>query len=392
MSDVILNLPPSFGTQSLRGNFSAEAIFLPRAAILPLSRKREDGILEQFSLKPKLYFGGDPLGALDQLTGLRVFIVTDAFLAGSGLLERVTARLTGPIEVFDRVEPDPSLQLVAQGVAQAQRFGPQAMLAFGGGSPMDCAKAIRYFAQLDCPLWCVPTTAGTGSEVTSFAILTDTEKGAKYPLVDDSLIPDAAILDPAFLAGVPPAVTADTGMDVLTHAAEAYVARKANSFTDSMAEKAFAMAYRRLSAAHRGDPEAKADMLEASCLAGMAFNAAGLGVCHSLAHALGGAYHLPHGRINAILLPGVIAWHEEASPETAKKYAALAKLCGLSPTARALSSGLRRLALSVGEPQRFPQPVDIPRIAAQALGDRCTDTDPALVTDQALRKILEGIR
>ncbi len=348
--------------------------------------------MNQFSLKPTLYFGSEALAALSELSGRRVLIVTDAFLAGSGLLERVTSRLTGPVEVFDKVEPDPSLQLVAQGITAAQGFHPETILAFGGGSPMDCAKAIRHFAGETCPLWCVPTTAGTGSEVTSFAILTDKEKGAKYPLVEDSLLPEGAILDPGFLAGVPPAVTADTGMDVLTHAAEAYVGRKANAFTDAMAEKAFAMAYRSLPAAHRGDMEAKARMLEASCLAGMAFNAAGLGVCHSLAHALGGAYHLSHGKINAILLPQVISWHETAQPDTAPKYAALAKLCGLTPTARSLISALRRLATSLGEPQRFPKPIDIPRIAAQALVDRCTDTDPATVTEKALRQILEGIR
>lgn len=347
--------------------------------------------MEQFALKPKLYFGEEPLKALKELTGLRVLLITDHFLAHSGLLERVTSRLDGPVEVFDKVEPDPSLRLVAQGVAVAKAFQPQAVVAFGGGSPMDCAKAIRYFSEVDGPLWCIPTTAGTGSEVTAFAILTDTDKGVKYPLVEDSLIPDAAILDPAFLEKIPPAVTADTGMDVLTHAAEAYVARKANAFTDGMAEKAFAMAWKNLSAAHRGEEGAKAAMLEASCLAGMAFNAAGLGVCHSLAHALGGAYHLPHGRINAILLPKVILWHAEAWPHTAPKYAALAKLCGLTPTARGLAAGLGRLALSLGEPQRFPQKIDLPRIASQALADRCTDTDPAVVTDQALRGLLEAI-
>ncbi len=348
--------------------------------------------MEQFSLKPKLYFGGEPLAALDELGGRRVLVVTDGFLVSSGLLDRVKSRLDGPVEVFDQVEPDPSFQLVARGVAQAQAFRPEAILAFGGGSPMDCAKAIRHFWGVACPLWCIPTTAGTGSEVTSFAVLTDTEKGVKHALVDDALLPDAAILAPEFLAGVPAKSTADTGMDVLTHAAEGYVAKGANAFTDALAEKAFSLAWANLPAAYRGEMGAKAAMLEASCLAGMAFNAAGLGVCHSLAHALGGAYHLPHGKINAILLPKVISWHGETAPACRQKYSHLAKLCGLAPTVRSLAAGLRRLALSLGEPERFPKEIDASRIVAHAMADRCTPADPGPVTETALRAILEEIR
>ena len=348
--------------------------------------------MEQFSLRPRVYFGPEPLAALAELGDAGVFVVTDRFLADSGLLDRVKVHLKGTVTVFDQVKPDPSLELVAQGVLAFQASGAGAILAFGGGSPMDCAKAIRHFSGRTLPLWCVPTTAGTGSEVTSFAILTDTAKGAKHALVDDALLPDAALLSAEFLAGVPAGVTADTGMDVLTHAAEAYVARGANGFTDALAESAFVTAFRLLPAAHRGDIEAKAAMLEASCMAGMAFNAAGLGVCHSLAHALGGAYHLPHGKINSILLPHVITWHAEGVPRTAQKYGRLAKRCGLAPNARALAAGLRRLARSLGEPERFPKEIDVPRIAAQAMTDRCTPSDPAAVTVADLGRLLEGIR
>ena len=155
------------------GKFSAGAIFFHPPAILTASRKRQAETMETFWIKPKLYFGPEPMAALDQLAGKRVLIVTDAFLASSGLLDRVKNRLTGAVEIFDQVEPDPSLRLVAQGVRMLRDFGPDAVVAFGGGSPMDCAKGMCWFSDRHPPLWCIPTTAGTGSEVTSFAVLTD---------------------------------------------------------------------------------------------------------------------------------------------------------------------------------------------------------------------------
>ena len=133
--------------------------------------------MERFAIEPRIYFGPDPMEALEALAGRRAMVVTDAFLAASGLLDRVRCRLTGPVEVFDRVEPDPSLRLVAEGVAALRAFQPEVVIAFGGGSPMDCAKAMCWLSQERPPLWCVPTTAGTGSEATSFAVLTDTDRG-----------------------------------------------------------------------------------------------------------------------------------------------------------------------------------------------------------------------
>ena len=348
--------------------------------------------LEHFSLHTKLYFGQEPLAALEALKEQDVFLITDRFLHESGLTKAVTDRLKNRVTIFDQVTPDPSLELVAQGVLAFRESHAGVILAFGGGSPMDCAKAIRHFSGHSCPLWCVPTTAGTGSEVTSFAILSDTSQGVKHALVDHALLPDAAILDPAFLAGVPPKITADTGMDVLTHAAEAYVARGAKPFTDALAESAFVLAWKHLSAAHRGDPDAKAAMLKASCMAGMAFNVAGLGICHSMAHAIGGTHHIPHGRINAMLLPTVIQWHAELLPKVNRKYAHLAKRCGLTPTGRSLAAALRRLAASLGITDPLPRELDPVRISRQAMEDRCTAGDPAPVTADALRKILEGLK
>ena len=348
--------------------------------------------METFCLKPTIYFGADALGALEQLAGKRVLVVTDGFLAKSGLLDRLTARLKGcTVEVFDRVVPDPPLDVVAQGVRALERSDPEVLVAFGGGSPIDCAKAMRHFsARPHLPFWAVPTTAGSGSEVTSFAVLTDTGKGVKYPLVSDALLPDAAVLDASFLADVPAAVTANTGMDVLCHAAEGYVARGASPFTDALAEHAFTLAWGSLPAACRGNLTARGDMLLASCLAGMAFNSAGLGLCHGLAHSLGGLTHLPHGRLNAMLLPHVIHFNAE-NGGAAKKYARLAQLCGRSGTAWSLASGLNHLRESLGIPGKLEQTVDPSAAARAALNDLCTPSNPRSVTAVELEGIIKEL-
>lgn len=357
--------------------------------------------MDTFTLKPILYFGDSALSALEALAGRRVLVVTDEFLARrSGLLERVEAHLKGcALSVFDAVKPDPSLQLVAQGVHALRQFGPEVVLAFGGGSPMDCAKAMRHFAGgPPLPLWCVPTTAGTGSEVTSFAVLTDTDAGVKYPLVDGALLPDAAVLDASLLSGVPPAVTADTGMDVLTHAAEACVATGATPFTDALGEKAFVLAFQNLPAACRGDEAARGRMLLASCLSGIAFNAAGLGLCHALSHALGGKYHLPHGRLNAMLLPHVVAFNR-AVGSAAERYAHLARLCGLAGSARSLAAALSRLRQSLDMPAGLAacgvEPsalaADLDALTAAALADVCAPSNPRPATAGDLAGILKAL-
>ena len=362
--------------------------------------------MEQFAVKPVITFGTGALAALEELPGERVLVITDGFLAKSGLLDKVLAHLKGrTVEIFDQVVPDPPIDLVAKGARALADFKPRTVVAFGGGSPMDCAKAMLLFGKkLGAPgeitFAAVPTTAGTGSEVTSFAVLTDPVRGIKYPLVDDELLPDQAILDPALLAGVPPAVTADTGMDVLTHAAEAYVAKGASPYSDALAEKAFTLAWENLRPAweSQGESRAKRQMLLASNLAGMAFNAAGLGLCHGVSHALGGRYHVPHGRLNAMLLPHVIAFNA-AQKETAKKYARLAQLCGLSPTSRALVFGLNRLRGQLGQPQRLSAcgveakvlKADGEAIAAAALADLCTPTNPRPATPRDVKGLLKEL-
>lgn len=362
--------------------------------------------MERFCIKPTIYFGSGALSALEVLKGGRVLVVTDRFLADSGLLDRVKEHLPGcTVEVFDQVRPDPSLALVAQGARQLAGFRPDAVVAFGGGSPMDCAKAmVEFGASLwDGPrprFYAVPTTAGTGSEVTSFAVLTDTEHNAKYPLVDDGLLPDAAVLDASLLSGVPAAVTADTGMDVMAHAVEAYVAKGASPFSDALAEKAAALAFRRLKEAFDtpGESAAKGDMLLASCLAGMAFNAAGLGLSHGLAHALGGRFHVPHGRLNALVLPHVIRFNA-AEPAAAEKYGRLARLCGLAGNARALAAGLDRLRLSLKLPDRLTA-CGVDRgelegarapLAETALQDACTAANPRTPDKTEIEALLKEL-
>ncbi|MEG2420459.1 MAG: iron-containing alcohol dehydrogenase [Oscillospiraceae bacterium] len=344
--------------------------------------------MDTFSCPTRIFFGGGGLDALDALKGERVFVVTDGFLAGSGLLETVVSHFGGgAVEIFSEVVPDPGLELVAKGVAAWQAFRPTAAVAFGGGSPIDCCKAIRYFAKDGVPLYVVPTTAGTGSEVTSFAVLTDSGKGVKCPVVDRGMLPDVAILEPSFLKGVPPNVTADTGMDVLTHAAEAYVSKNATPFSDALARDAFARGYRNLAGAYGGNEDAKGEMLFASCLAGLAFNAAGLGICHALSHTLGGSLHLPHGTLNAILLPHVIRYNGSLA-ETAKKYGELAGACGLTATARALSFGVARLGAAIGEPARLEEKIDRAATARQALLDPCAGTNPRTATEGDLGALL----
>lgn len=357
--------------------------------------------MEQFAVKPVITFGTGALAALEELPGERVLVITDGFLAKSGLLDKVLAHLKGrTVEIFDQVVPDPPIDLVAKGARALADFKPRTVVAFGGGSPMDCAKAMAHFSTIRPPLWAIPTTAGTGSEVTSFAVLTDPVRGIKYPLVDDELLPDQAILDPALLAGVPPAVTADTGMDVLTHAAEAYVAKGASPYSDALAEKAFTLAWENLRPAweSQGESRAKRQMLLASNLAGMAFNAAGLGLCHSLAHALGGKFHVPHGRLNALIFPHVLRFNA-AGKEAAAKYGQLARLCGLAPNPRALAAGWNRLRSQLKLPDRLTAcgvetrqlHAALDELTAAALGDLCAPANPRSASAEDVKALLKEL-
>lgn len=284
--------------------------------------------MESFKIKPEVYFGEGALGALERYKNKKVFIAADPFVVKSGMIEQVTAHLKScEIKIFSDIVPDPPIEAVAQGILVFEQFKPEAVIAVGGGSAIDAAKAIRLFAREGrrCPMAAVPTTSGTGSEMTSFSVLTDKKTGRKYPVVTDDILPEVAVLDVNMVKSVPKVVAADTGMDVLTHAVEAYVSTKANAFTDALSEKTVEYVFAYLERACNGDIEAKEKMHEASAMAGMAFNVASLGLNHAIAHNLGGRFKLPHGRVNAILLPHVIAFNAE-DKRAAARYMRLGQI------------------------------------------------------------------
>ena len=324
----------------------------------------------EFSFSTRIFFGEGALERLARVKNKRVMMVTDHYMAQSGTAERVASHLTDcQLTIFSGVTPDPSIHVVSEGVKVLLDCKAEVMIALGGGSAIDAAKAIRAVASKmegneiqieEC--FAIPTTSGTGSEVTEAAVITDTDQGVKYPLVSQELRPPIAILDPELVLSAPPSVTADTGMDVLTHALEAHVANAASDFTDALAEKSIALTFRFLPIAtlDGSDLHARERMHNASCMAGLAFNSAGLGVCHSIAHAVGGQLHISHGRLNAMLLPHVLAFNADLQNPAgftlaAKKYQHIAKLLYLpAPTVRL---GVTNL---ITEVERLMQTINIP--------------------------------
>lgn len=362
----------------------------------------------EFSLRTQILTGE---GALRQAAAgsRRCFVVTDSFLAESGKLRYVLDTLDADgtsYEVFSDVKPDPDIREITAGARQMRAFGPDLTVAFGGGSAIDSAKAMLYFTREaeaaqgrtseSCRLVAVPTTSGTGSEVTKFSVVSNREKGEKYPLVDDSLLPDIAVLDETLTLTVPPAVTADTGIDVLTHAVEAAAATGCDEFSLADASRAAKLVFRYLPVCfdHPDDRQARRALHYASCLAGIAFNAAGLGICHSLAHAAGGRFHLPHGRTNGVLLPYVLAFNP---PEAYLELAGSLGIDSRSPRQAAMSliRQIERLRARVKLPATFREagiPEDgfleaVPQLAETALGDICTATNPRPCTKEELMEL-----
>jgi acetaldehyde dehydrogenase/alcohol dehydrogenase len=418
----------SMGRNSTTDNVSvANLINIKRVAM------RKDR-MQWFKIPNKIYFEPGSLQYLAKLKGKKAFIVTDPFMVKLGFVEKVQYQLDKILmeyEIFSEVEPDPSVETVARGCAAMNRFQPDIIIALGGGSAIDAGKGMWLFYEnpdtefetlrlkfadirkrafkfpylgKKATFVAIPTTSGTGSEVTAFAVITDKKKNIKYPLADYELTPDIAIIDPDLVMTVPQGVTADTGMDVLTHAVEAYVSVMASDYTDALAEKAIKMVFNYLPQAyHNGQGKvAREKMHNASCMAGMAFTNAFLGLNHSMAHILGGKFHIPHGRANAILLPYVIAYNAKKPTKFAAfpqyeypiadlRYAEIARFLGLPAATteegvQSLIKAIRDLMTNLKIPHtlrengvdlyQFEQ--ELRPMADIAFNDQCTGSNPRM--------------
>lgn len=349
--------------------------------------------MDTFVCATRLCFGQDALQALGALNAKRVLLVTDPFFMQNGTVQRVLSHLSGAeTEIFDRVEGEPSLALVAEGVEVFRKAQPDTVLALGGGSALDCAKGIVSMSGAKARLVAIPTTSGTGSEVTSFAILT--HDGVKHPLIDEALRPELAILDASLLKKLPKGIIADAGMDVLTHCLEAFASKNATLFTSALAAAAFRTAFEHLPASFAGDADVRGEIHQAATMAGIAFDNAGLGLCHALSHALGGRFHLAHGRLNAILLPHIVRFNAACA---ASAYAALAAQCKLSGVP-GLCFALTRLRRKLELPESLTAAgLDRGEVLAEsgalchaALADPCLATNPREVSLTDLHGLLEA--
>ena len=356
--------------------------------------------MKQFVCNTKIISGENALDALKTLNARKVMVVTDPFFMENGTAAAIAQR-TGAAQIsyFDKVAPDPSVTLAAEGTGALKAFQPDVLIALGGGSAMDCAKAMAYFSGTEATFVAIPTTSGSGSEVTDFAILT--HNGVKHPLVDPRLRPELAILDASLLEKLPKTLVADTGFDAISHALEAFVATDANAVTDALAKDAFATVLALLPASYGGNTAVRPQIHLASTMAGMAFTQAGLGLCHAIAHALGGAFHLPHGRLNAMLLPAVIECNAHAA---ADRYARIAGAAGLGGSAetiavRNLKNALVRLRRELHRPDTLAQAGISPagvrsrtkELGDAALADPCCATNPMKVEDFMVRRVLGAV-
>ncbi len=356
--------------------------------------------MEEFSCRTRMVSGRGTIRALGKLEKKRLFLVADPYFVKNGVAKQVAeASCCGEVEIFDRVQPDPTVELAAEGTARLREFQPDLVVALGGGSAMDLAKAMAYFGKGSYTLAAIPTTSGSGSEVTDFAILTHDK--VKHPLVDKHLRPDLAILDENLLQELPKALIAEAGFDVLCHAVEAYVAKGSGSISDLYAREAFSSAYASLPASYAGDRSVRLKVHIAATMAGMAFSQAGLGLCHAMAHSLGGIFHIPHGRLNAILLPSIVSCNAHVC---GKKYAELARAAGMSGSAdtiavRNLRNGLIRLRRELNLPETLAQAGVEPRFVWQnvdkiveaALADPCSKSNPMEPEGFLVRRILEEV-
>ena len=428
----------SYGKNSVGNNVSAVNLI----NIKRVGRRRNN--MQWFKVPSKIYFERDSIQYLQSMGGMeRVVIVTDRTMVDLGFVEKIAHQITArgnhvTYQLFADVEPDPSIETVRRGTELIRSYKPDTIIALGGGSAMDAAKVMWLFYEqpevdfrdlvqkfMDIRKRAfkfpqlgrkarfigIPTTSGTGSEVTPFAVITEGNK--KYPIADYSLTPTVAIVDPALIMTVPAHVAADTGLDVLTHATEAYVSILANDFTDGLALQAIKLVFEFLEkSVNEKDPEARERMHNASTMAGMAFANAFLGMNHSLAHKIGGRFHTPHGRTNAILMPHVIRYNGTRPEKTATwpkynyykadvKYQDIARMLGL-PCAtpeegvRSYAQACYDLAVRCGIKMSFKEQgldekawMDARHdVALLAFEDQCSPANPRLPMVEDMQVIL----
>ncbi|WP_122646067.1 1-propanol dehydrogenase PduQ [Enterococcus mediterraneensis] len=376
--------------------------------------------MEKINFPTEIWVGNDALCELEQIKNKRVFIVADPFLVHSGVIDQVLQNLAkNDCYVFSDIVPDPPIDKVISGIQVMDEFHAEVIIAVGGGSAIDAAKAMNFFGKRTLQteieqFIAIPTTSGTGSEVTNFSVITIPEKEIKVPLVKNELQPDIALLDTTLVMSVPPKITADTGMDVLTHVIEAYVSSQSNVVADALCEKTVRLVFDYLERAYidGSDQEAREKMHLASCLAGMAFNLTSLGLNHGIAHAAGALLHVPHGRINAILLPSVIEFNgslesfDITENETAKRYMMLANCVDSATSTKNPRIGIQRLVRNI---KQLRKKLDMPEtltehgiskneieknkyaICSGALSDGCTNTNPRKATISDIEKIINEI-
>lgn len=392
----------------------------------------------RFTLPRDLYHGIGSLETLKTLTGKKAIVVVGGgSMKRFGFLDKAVAYLKEAgmeVELFEGVEPDPSVETVMKGAEAMRKFQPDWIVAMGGGSPIDAAKAMwvfyeypdTTFEEIITPFsfptlrtkakFCaIPSTSGTATEVTAFSVITDYHKGIKYPLADFNITPDVAIVDPELAETMPKKLVAHTGMDAMTHAIEAYVSTLHCNYTDPLALHAIKMIHNNLKKSYDGDMEARAAMHDAQCLAGMAFSNALLGIVHSMAHKTGAAYtgdHIIHGCANAMYLPKVIKYNSK-NEEAANRYAEIASFIGLSgaTTEEKVDSLIAELR-SMNDQLDIPQGIKnygksgvkadtsiidekeflekLPEVAKNAIADACTGSNPRQPSQEEMEKLLKA--
>ncbi|MEU9670570.1 bifunctional acetaldehyde-CoA/alcohol dehydrogenase [Streptomyces bobili] len=434
----------SWGSTSVSNNVSAAQLL----NVKRVSTRRNN--LQWFKVPPKIYFEPQAIRYLTSMPDVhRVTIVTDGTMTRLGFVDRITRvlqRRRDPVtlQIIDNVEPEPSIDSVQRGARLMREFRPDTIIALGGGSPMDAAKVMwLLYEQPDIDfadmrqkfsdirkrafrfptlgtlarLVCVPTTSGTGAEVTPFAVISDPATGKKYPLADYALTPSVAIVDPLLTTALPPALAADSGFDALTHAIESYVSVYANDFTDGLALHAMRLIFGNIEAAvnnRDGSPEAREKMHNAGTIAGMAFGNAFLGIVHAMSHTVGATFHIAHGRTNAILLPHVIryngsvptkltGWPKYENYRAPERFQDIARALGLPAATAAegvesLAMAVERLRAAVGiEPTFQAAGVDeqsfldaLPQQALNAYEDQCAPANPRMPMLDDMQEIMRA--